>query len=152
MPNRFGGKGLLSDDSRPIVRLEENGMTYIGLNKNRRRILRYSVDGGLISSATKRCDKAAYLPADQNLKKSEVVYLVELKGSDLKKAAQQISQTIITLGHLLDGCEVHGRAICTRIPTPDIRSSEIIKLERDLAKMNGTFRKSSTVLNEEIGN
>lgn len=144
MPNRFGNIGLLSADNRKIVQFEENGMVYKGINNGLKHALRYDVDGAMISGGTKRCDKAIFLPD------SETVYLIELKGTDLKKAAEQISQTMLTLHSNLDGCVVHGRVICTRIPTPDIRSTQVMRLELALAKKNGTFRKGCRLLSEDI--
>lgn len=144
MPNRLGIVGLLSDDKRKFIQFKENGMEYRGINNQLKRTLRYDVDGAMISGNIKRCDKALFQP------ESLTVYLIELKGSDLKKAAEQISQTMLALRDSIKDCVVHGRAICTRIPAPDVRSSQIIRLERDLAKTNGSFKKSCRVLIEDI--
>ena len=144
MLNRFSKEGLLSDDKRKIVQFEENGMTYKGINETSKRVLRYNIDGGIIAENIKKCDKALYLPD------SSTVYFVELKGCNLKRAAEQIYQTLITLGASLDDCVIHGRAVCSRIQTPDVRSSQIIQLERELAKRNGSFKKSCRIFSEDI--
>lgn len=144
MPNRFGTDGLLSNDTRKLVTFKENNMQYIGINDSLKQVIRYRVDNGNINDTAKKCDTAAYLPSDST------IYLVELKGCDIKKACEQILNTMATLGDKLEGLTVHGRAVCSRIPTPDIRSSQVIKLERELAKRKGTFQKASRKLSEAI--
>ncbi len=143
MKDKLGTKGLLSDDNRSVAQFEENGMVYKGVNQQRHRVLRYDVDGKMITQG-KKCDKALALP-DLN-----TLYLIELKGCDLKKAATQLFETIKVLDHKLDGVVVHGRAVCSRIPKPDIRSTQVVRLERELAKRKGSFKKNSKVIEERI--
>jgi len=140
----MGTTGLLSEDRRSIAQFNENGMIYKGINNTKKKVLRYQVDGAMISNGVKKCDNALGLP-EQN-----IMYLIELKGSDLKKAAEQILETIVELSDKLDGMIVHGRVVCSRIPKPDIRSSQIIRLERELAQRKGNFFKQSKIIEEII--
>lgn len=121
----------------------EDGMVYKGVNQKAKRVLRYDVDGKMITKGEK-CDKAL------ELSEQKTIYLIELKGKHLKKAATQIYETILTLDSKLDGYVVHGRAVCSAIQRPDIRSTEVIRLERELVKRNGTFRKNSRIIEENI--
>lgn len=138
------GRGVLTDDRRSIVQFSENGMTYKGININNRRVIRYQVDGGLISDDRKRCDNALAMP------EINTVYFVELKGEDIRKAAVQIAHTVSEFNNELKNSSVFGRIICSRIPRPDIRSSEIVSLERTLAAKGGNLVKSCQALTENI--
>ena len=55
MRKRLGETGLLSDDHRVAAAFEEVNRTYRACNANERRILRYRVDGGMVSVG-ERCD------------------------------------------------------------------------------------------------
>jgi hypothetical protein len=144
MPDKLGTKGLLSDDKRSVAVFEENRMEYRGVNEEGKRILRYKIDGGMIIDNTSKCDNALYLPD------SKVVYFIELKGANLQKAADQIYQTVVALSESLVGVVIHARAICSKIQTPSIRSSQIIRLERELSKTKGSFKKSCRQFIENI--
>lgn len=144
MKNKLGVEGLLSDDKRKIVQFDENGIIYRGINNEKKRILRYCVDGEMIKDDKKKCDRAFGLP-DHN-----IVYLIELKGCDLKKASEQIYETIIALESKISGYVIQGRAICSRIPKPDIKSTQVVRLEREIAKRKGSFIKSSRFFEENI--
>jgi len=67
---------------------EENKRKFIGLNKNRKTILKVKVDGCLKKIEGKRCD---WLLIDIS---ANIAYFIELKGSDVKHAFQQLSNTI----------------------------------------------------------
>ena len=71
----------------------ENRCTHIGHNINRHMIRQFKVDGEVIASGdpSPRCD---YLLLNDEAKTS---YYIELKGSDLIKAIEQIENTIAML-------------------------------------------------------
>ena len=60
---------------------EENKRKFIGLNKNRKTILKVKVDGCLKKIEGKRCD---WLLIDIS---ANIAYFIELKGSDVKPIA-----------------------------------------------------------------
>ncbi|HDV6322488.1 hypothetical protein [Burkholderia vietnamiensis] len=144
MRAQIGDTGLLSDDTRGISVFQENGIVHRGVNGDGKRILRYEVDGNMIKSAQKRCDYAIGIPG------SDKVIFIELKGTDIKHASIQILDTITELGVKLNGFELHARIVCSRIPAPDLRSTQIIKLERKLAQTNGSLIKKCKELEEAI--
>jgi hypothetical protein len=144
MRESIGDKGFLSDDNRKEIIFSENGIIYKGINKNKKRVLRYQVDGGIFNDDQKKCDKAFGLPEIRDF------YLVELKGKNLRHASDQIYETIKALGEKIKSFRVHGRVVCSRIPRPDLRSSQIVKLERELAKRGGRLIKQSRILEEVI--
>jgi hypothetical protein len=143
--NELGNKPAKSDDLRKIIQFEENKMVYIANNVEGKRVLMYDVDGYLFQSEIKKCDKAFLLPDIKH------AYLIELKGSDLKKAAEQIYASLEVLKSCLsDCCTIHGRIVCSRVPVPDLRSTQVVKLERALAKRNGRLEKQSKRMIENI--
>jgi len=144
MLNTIGNTGLLSDDNRKLAQFSENGITYRAINKNSKRILRYQIDGAMITSESKKCDNALGLPDTKEF------YLIELKGSDLKQASIQLYETICVLGQKLNDFIVSARIVCSRIPRPDIRATQIIRLERELLRRHGNLIKQSKFMEEEI--
>ena len=68
----------------------ENGCTHIGKNVNHNVVRQFKVDGEVLQEghADSRCD---YVLLNDEKKTS---YYIELKGSDLKKAIQQVEDTI----------------------------------------------------------
>ena len=68
----------------------ENGCTHVGNNVERNKVRQFKVDGEVLKSgyADSRCD---YILLNDEKESS---YYIELKGSDLKKAIQQIEDTI----------------------------------------------------------
>lgn len=144
MRKKLGEAGLTSDDTRSNISFQENAVSYKAKNKSNKRVLCYNVDGGMFKQDVKKCDKAIGLPNDNS------VYLIELKGCDFKKACEQISETLINLGDKIANLVVHGRVVCSRIPKPDIRSTQVVRLERALAKTGGTLVKAAVIMEEVI--
>ncbi|MCD4500676.1 hypothetical protein ABGV49_04880 [Chromobacterium vaccinii] len=134
----------ISKDRRACVSFSENGMNYRGVNERKLLISMYKIDGGIISDNNKRCDNAF------EVKELNSIYFIELKGEDIKKAATQIENTITILSNHLSGMSVYGRIVCSRAPRPDLRSSQIISLERVLMKMGGNLIKSCKTCEEKI--
>lgn len=144
MTNILGEQGLIAMDDRLNVKFEENKMVYLAINNHRKNVHMYDVDGKMINTESKKCDKALVI------QKTKEIYLIELKGCDLKKAAVQIFDTIQHINEKVVGYKIHGRIICSRIPKPDIKSSQVVRLERELAKRQGNLKKNSKQLEENI--
>jgi hypothetical protein len=143
MRSRLGKKGLLGEDNRIEVVFEEHNRRYCANNPNRHRVLRYQIDGKLITRG-ERCDFAMGIPGNHT------IFFIELKGADFKKAARQIRATIETLGEKLAGYVINGRVVLSRVSRPDLRSSCIIALERKLAESKGTLQKACNCLKETV--
>lgn len=73
----------------------ENRCTHVGKNKNRHMIRQFKVDGEVVAAGdmSPRCD---YLLLNDDAKTS---YYIELKGSDLVKAIEQIETTVAMTLH-----------------------------------------------------
>jgi hypothetical protein len=142
---KLGNGSHLSDDTRQSVNFDENGRKYQGNNKGSKRVIRYQIDGYILNdSDDEKCDNAFLLPDEKK------AYLIELKGSDLKKAADQIYTTLERLKNHLTNCNVHGRIVCSHIPKPDLRSTNLVRLERALASKKGNLIYKSKLLIEDI--
>ena len=74
-------------------RSSENRCTHIGMNKSACDVRQFRVDGDVYSKTdtASRCD---YLLLNDS--KTDA-YFIELKGSDIKKAIQQIESTIVDI-------------------------------------------------------
>lgn len=79
------------DPKCPIIVSRENGKTHRALNSDRSTVYQYKIDGDVIQKADsqKRCD---YLVENEDKK---TAYLIELKGTDLLHAIEQIEATIL---------------------------------------------------------
>jgi len=101
------------------------------------------VDNCLITSGC-RCD---FLLVNSEEKRA---YFIELKGRDLVHAIEQIDATINQYLMDLNGFSINARVVLTKVNTTDILSTQFIKLERRLKKLNGSFLKSVNHLEEQL--
>lgn len=87
---------LFADKSRcqssaPRVTSFENGNKHILNNPSRRTVYQYRVDGDILTSRDgERCD----FIVEVEMQPKAIVFVIELKGSDLEKAIRQIEVTI----------------------------------------------------------
>lgn len=141
--------GLLGKDDRAVVVFSENGRDYRGRNPHRKVISRYRIDGGAICDDTKkRCDSACEIPATGPARPS--LYLIELKGKDLIHACEQLLDTMQHLAADLSGKTIHGRIVLSRVPAPDLRSTNYMRCDQALRKRGGTLKQQAKILEEDI--
>ena len=95
------------EGKQPIFKSVEKGCEHIGKNVNRHGIRHFKVDGEVFSrnSAEVRCD---YLLLNDTDKRA---YYIELKGSDIEKAIQQIENSIRLLHSGIQDYRVYPRII-----------------------------------------
>jgi hypothetical protein len=115
---------------------------YIYENDSFDSLTKYRVDGCLINDEDFKCD---YLLLNCT---KEVSYFVELKGSDLIKAIEQIDRSIDILHKDFEEYAVEARIVLTRVNTTDLKSTKLIKLEGRLKKLNGKLIKQTRQLIE----
>ena len=145
MRAELGERGLRFDDARRVVAFEESGRRFEATNERGARLLGYRVNHELLpSSGGKACDYLLGVPQEPK------VYLIELKGHHLRDAARQVRSTIARLGRKLHGKRVYARVVLSRVPRPDLRSSEVLVLERILAGYGGSLRYRSILIAESI--
>ncbi len=120
--------------------VSQNGKTFRMLNNSGSEIKIYEVDPCLIPPANQRkCDNLFLV----NREKSEsLAYFVELKGTGISDAIQQIDNSINMLQTDISGYVVFGRIIGRRV-TPDIKSRRA-KLDEKLKRLGGNLIIAST--------
>jgi len=143
MKNLLENKRCVNGDRRKIVVVQEHKRKYVGSNQQGKLIHICIVDNCLITSGC-RCD---FLLVNSEEKRA---YFIELKGRDLVHAIEQIDATINQYLMDLNGFSINARVVLTKVNTPDILSTQFIKLERRLKKLNGSFLKSVNHLEEQL--
>ncbi|MDR2652297.1 MAG: hypothetical protein LBC68_08295 [Prevotellaceae bacterium] len=101
---------------------KENVSKYIYKYKSGEKFMRVQIDGGLISDQnTPKCD---YLLLNYTRKNETPHYhsiFIELKGSDVIHACEQISKTIEQVGNKLTGSILHARIVASKISDTKIQ-------------------------------
>ncbi|MFK0032961.1 hypothetical protein [Pseudomonas monteilii] len=127
--------------NKSIEKFEENRSTFKVHNKSRRNLARHQVDGCLIKSGIK-CD---WLLVEED---SKTEIYIELKGSDIEHAVEQICKTVEQLS--TPKSKRWGYVICTRSP---LSTTEIQRAAKNVAKSHRvTLRVRKTVHEEDIEN
>ena len=103
----------------------ENRCTHVGKNKNRHMIRQFKVDGEVVEAGdmSPRCD---YLLLNDDAKTS---YYIELKGSDLVKAIEQIETTVAMIAPSIPEYAVL-RRIVFRTGTHGIQTRPVLSWKR----------------------
>jgi hypothetical protein len=132
-------------ENKKIVVFEDTKSKTKFLYKNDSKdiLTKYSVDRCLIKDNNSKCD---YLLLNCTKK---ISYFIELKGSDLIKAVEQIDRSITVLHQDFNDYTVEARIVLTRVNTTDLKSSKLISLERRLKKLNGKLIKQTRQLTEK---
>ena len=145
----WGKEYLRFCDTRSIVSLEDKGTTqYIATNKEKKQVGVYRVDGGLISDNEKKCD---YLLFTETGAKKDI-YLIELKGQNIVQALRQLNRSVdvLIIEEKNEFHSVNCRLVATKQRTPDINTSDEIRLKKKLNMYNGNLKKGNLLLKEEI--
>ncbi len=108
-----------------VIVSEENKMKHIAHNINYDTVYQFRIDGEIIpqNSQKKRCD---YLLENETKK---VVYLIELKGTNVEHAVDQIESTINIYRQKLSNYKILPRIIY-KSNTHSIHSSKVLLFKR----------------------
>jgi hypothetical protein len=139
----LGSDSSLWSDRRKNVAIDEGGRTYRASNDGNNLLTCYRIDGGLITEG-KRCDFAL------SVREAGKIYFIELKGTDISHAAEQIQSTIATFSAKLKKSIVFGRIVCSRVSHPRIRRPALVRLEQLVAQTTGDVRIASIEFAERI--
>lgn len=135
-----------SCDARPKIVCEENKRTYIANNTQRKVVCKVQVDGKLICEGA-RCDWAVAVVSEEGTGKAlEELFLVELKGSDINHAFEQIVGTIDVLHTNYSVTKWFARVVCAKVSTPQLNSIHYKKLKRRLQLLNKSTGKTQRQL------
>lgn len=141
---------ILRHDCSKEVSLREPGenRTYKLHNKFGKEIVVYKVDGGLINDENVlKCDNGIYTENDW-------LFLIELKGTDLNHALDQINNTIDILLKRPNKKvkKLNARIVLSKVSIPRISASKENKLKQLLHKSygGGNYKKQSRLLEDTI--
>ncbi|NBJ98926.1 hypothetical protein D5282_16770 [bacterium 1xD8-48] len=118
-----GFKSLCNKYASQIVSQDKGNPQYHkGINSANTYVTHYKIDGIVIKTGS-RCD---YLLMNEE---KRIAYLIELKGSDLVRAAGQLEATEKFLGQELSDYELQFRIIANKCKTQEIHSSAYRKYQ-----------------------
>lgn len=133
---------LISFDDRKNISISENRKKYLLHNDLRNNMAVFHVDGAMVQDKnTIKCDN---LVLDTTGMKA---IFVELKGTDLAHALQQINQTIDMMRDDISNCTKYARIVTSnRTNVPNIRANpEYIKLYK-----KANVKVSANLIEEKI--
>ena len=111
-----------ANDKQIVSRDKGNPQYHKAINTAKAYVTHYQIDGVVIKSGD-RCD---YLLMNEDKK---IAYLIELKGSDLVKAAEQLESTENALRQALVGYSMRYRIVANKCKTQEIKSSAYRKYQ-----------------------
>lgn len=126
----LGERCIKFADRRKNAVVEENKKEFIVRNSKEKLIIAYHVDGCLIKQG-KCCDYLVIITEDR------VAHFIELKGTDIEKAVEQLNISIDQLLSALKGNKINAWIVSSRVKTPAIKSTKIMKLQKKLKQLNG---------------
>lgn len=118
-----GFHSLCDKNARQIVSQDKRNLQYHkGNNIENAYVTHYKIDGVVITTGS-RCD---FILFNED---KRTAYLIELKGSDLVKAAEQLAATEINLREELLGYSLQYRIVANKCKTQEIRSTNYRKYQ-----------------------
>ena len=134
-------ESICNENAAQIVSKDKGNPQYHkGINSRRMYVTHYKIDGVVIKSGN-RCD---YLLINEE---TRTAYLIELKGSDLVKAAEQLAATEHALLQELSGYSLQYRIVANKCKTQEIRSSAYRKYQ---IRWNGRLKQETRAIEEYI--
>lgn len=130
--------------SRVIIKDKGHSTEYRYLNQSSNHLAKYRVDNGLIADNDAKCD---FLLLNCEQKKS---YFIELKGSNLIHAIDQIDRSIDELKSQLSEFSIFARIVVTRVNTIDLKNTKFLKLDKKVKSLKGDLKKQTRLLEETI--
>lgn len=112
--------------NQPIVRSGEKGKCHYVKNDSGSPIFQYHIDGDIIKNIDiKKCDYIVEVTKDKS-----IAFIIELKGSHLSEAFQQIENTINHFHSKLHSYDIRPRIISKKVNTHSINNSEYRKFKK----------------------
>lgn len=137
----MGFESICSKNAAQIVSKDRGNPQYHkGYNSRGMYVTHYKIDGNVIKSGN-RCD---YLLINED---TRTAYLIELKGSDLVKAAEQLETTENALKQQLSDYRMQYRIIANKCKTQEIHSSAYRKYQ---IRWRGRLKQGTGAIEEFI--
>ena len=142
----FNSNFEFQHDNRNIVPCKDKGHSteYRYKNQSSNHLAKYRVDGGLILDDGAKCD---FLLLNCEQKQS---YFIELKGSDIIRAIEQIDRSIDKLKADLSDFAFYARIVLSRVNTIDLKHTKLLRLEKKVEFLKGDLKKKTRLLEEAI--
>jgi len=142
----FNSNFEFQHDNRNIVPCKDKGHSteYRYKNQSSNHLAKYRVDGGLILDDGAKCD---FLLLNCEQKQS---YFIELKGSDIIRAIEQIDRSIDKLKADLSDFAFYARIVLSRVNTIDLKHTKLLRLEKKVESLKGDLKKQTRLLEEAI--
>ena len=116
-------QSLCSKNASQIVSKDKGNPQYHkGKNTAKVYVTHYKIDGTVLKEGS-RCD---YLLLNED---NHIAYLIELKGSNLVKAAEQLEATAKALKHELSPYSLRFRIVANKCKTQELHSSAYRKYQ-----------------------
>lgn len=112
--------------SDKIVVLEECRSKFTINNVNRKSLKKVKVDGCLLPPHVEKCD---WIVEDAKSGGEKIAYFVELKGCDIKKAADQIVNTLLLTNEIYAQYKKHCFIVASRVPRHD---TELFRQKKEM--------------------
>ena len=138
---------LCSIKQKTIVS-QENGRKHIAHNDHSCDVFQYRIDGDIIPPSTgeARCDYIVEIDKSTKSQTKRSAYLIELKGTDLNHAIDQIEATLKMFSNKLREYDVFLR-IVYRSNTHAVNSPKVMKFKKKYGKRQ---RIGTNVMEESI--
>lgn len=109
----LNGYSSLCKECQHIIVSRDTGTRreHRALNKDACRVTQYKIDGGIVCDTSIRCD---FLVMNDDRRDA---YLIELKGSDIEHALDQLEATAHRFQNELRGYCIKYRLVCSRVKT-----------------------------------
>jgi hypothetical protein len=124
-----------------VLKQKEESSKYIGNNNDRKSFYSYIPDV-MFSNKGEACDYLLYNETN--------VYFIELKGSDILKAVDQITNSYKRYKEYFINYSINARIIPTRGNTFVATNSKYIKFKKMINELNGTVITKEKVIEENI--
>ncbi|WP_019539650.1 hypothetical protein [Proteiniphilum acetatigenes] len=124
-------------DRRKRISIKEKGKRYLGINNDEKVIAKYHLDDPEHPVEGIRCDYALYVYDDENqAKDDDRLIFIELKGSDIEQAIQQISNSIRdwVVNYSIRPRKLDARIISSGCRNPQYYKTNQVRLEKELNK------------------
>lgn len=142
----YSSKCIAFNDNRPEITCIEKKKAYSLQNTCRSRAVLYHMDGGVISDLTlKKCDYLISIAKTRGI----IAILVELKGTDIWHAIEQINATLDAYKDFFVNCKcVYGRIVPAQGPKI-MADPKVMRLIKRLNKLNGNLKIYSKRMSEK---
>ena len=123
----------------------EKRRKYTAENVNSKTICKVRIDDCVIvGSSIIKCDYL-FLVCDDS-----TALFIELKGQNMSHAIDQIEASIAYLSTILKNFSINARIVLSKVNTPDIQSSKLVKFKHKIKKLGGDVIYESRQMVERI--